>query len=424
MSFKFSAAHSSRIKKSTKPPSGRNSPFSSLPRRKPGPRAGSNQKAAAASGHNNDGDEEDFFQDELDDLGLVKALATDLTLRDVAQAIMYIRGRMWSSMPNERTGMNSTRIAEVLNFRAALPPIVTVSHVQALLNSPTAVEREMAELIRGGAIRKVIVGGRGSIGEVLILVRDLEEMIAKSAALGGNGDEDDEDAAAAKKKTQESYTTLLRERPTAMKLNRNELAADEAKALIHAGFLTSTTTPWTTTDVFSAPGEGSRGTMTSLNSISRAASGSLAAVGGEGAVHAAGGSGGPRGFGSAGRSNGSGEFSLAIPSTGAYLKLVGEARAHLRSLLTRSSRVREAPESVLRERWDGGGTADRGGKSSREASEARRARGEFAGVLPGRTRKWKQFYGLSFEFVLGECVGAGMVEVFDTGSVGRGVRAL
>jgi hypothetical protein len=418
MSFKFSAAHSSRIKKSTKPPSGRNSPFSSLPRRKAGPRATSTKKAAA-QGHDDDGDDEDFFQDELDDLGLVKALATDLTLRDVAQAIMYIRGQMWSSMPNERTGMNSTRIAEVLNFRAALPPIVTVSHVQALLNSPTAVEREMAELIRGGAVRKVVVGGRGSIGEVLILVRDLEEMIAKSAALGGDDEEgDDDEEVAKKKKTRESFTTLLRERPTAMKINRNELAADEAKALIHAGFLTSTTTPWTTTEVFSAPGEGSRGTMTSLNSISRAASGSLAAVGGEGAVHAAGGSGGPRGIGSAGsHGNSTGEFSLAIPSTGAYLKLVAEARAHLRSLLTRSSRVREAPESVLRERWDGGLAADGSG-------DARRARGEFAGVLPGRTRKWKQFYGLSFEFVLGECVGAGLVEVFDTGSVGRGVRAL
>lgn len=106
---------------------------------------------------------------------------TDLTLRDVAQAIAHIRDKMWSRIPEQRAGMNSTRIAEVLNFRASLPPIVTVSHVQALLNSPTTVEREIAELIRGGAIRKVVVGGRGSLGEALILVRDLDNMVERTA---------------------------------------------------------------------------------------------------------------------------------------------------------------------------------------------------------------------------------------------------
>ena len=402
MSFKFSAAHSSRIKKSTNPSSSRNSPFASLPRRKPGPRATSSKKAATSTATLGD-DDDDLFDDRLDDLGLVKALATDLTLRDVAQAIMYIRGRMWSSMPAERGGMNSRRIAEVLNYREQLPPIVTVSHVQALLNSPTTVEREIAELIRGGAVRKIIVGGRGSIGEVLILVRDLEGLIEKSA-LG--------------QAAKEKFIRLLRERPTAMKIPRSELASEEAKALMHAGFVTASTPTWTSTEVFSTPGEGSRGTMTSLNSISRAASGSLAAVGGEGAVHAAGGSGGGIG------GPGAGELSLAIPGTGPYLKLVAEARAHLRSLLSRSSRSREAPESVLRERWDGGAAESGNNSNSSEANAARRNRGEFAGVLPGRTRKWKQFYGITFEWILGECVGAGLVEVFDTGSVGRGVRAL
>lgn len=405
MSFKFSAAHSSRIKKSTSS-SKQNSPFSSLPRRKPGSQASSKKKAQTQGNDDDDDDEDDdLFEDRLDDLGLVKALATDLTLRDVAQAVMYIRGRMWSSMP-ERAGMNSKRIAEVLNFRAQLPPIVTASHVQALLNSPTTVERETAELTRGGALRKIIVGGRGNMGEVLVLVRDLEDMIKKSPLLGEG--------------EKEKFMRVLRERPTAMKISRAELSAEEAKALLHAGFITSSTPSWTSTEVFSTPGEGSRGTMTSLNSISRAASGSLAAVGGEGAVHAAGGSGGGGSLGAA--RNPTGEFSLAIPGTGAYLKLVGEARAHLRSLLVRSSRFREAPGSMLRERWDGGVAAD--GSDGSSSAARKRARGEFAGVLPGRTRKWKQFYGITYEWALEECVGAGMVEVFDTGSVGRGVRAL
>jgi hypothetical protein len=391
MSFKFSAAHSSRIKKSTKPPTiNRNaSPFSSLPRRKPVQRSASKSTTA-------DDEDEDLFGDRLDDVGLVKALATDLTLRDVAQAIMYTRGKMWSSIPQERAGMNSTRIAEVLNFRASLPPIVTVSHIQALLNSPTTVEREIAELIKGRAIRKIVVGGRGSIGEALILVKDLEELIEKSTL---------------EQSVKEKFTKLLYEHPTAMKIPRSELAPDDAKALTHAGFLTAATPTWTSTEVFSTPGQGSRGTMTSLNSISRAASGTLAAVGGEGAVHAAGGSGGGIGTPS------TGELSLAIPATGAFLKLVAGARAHLVSLLSKS-RFREAPETVLRQRWDGGIAADAA------LSAAKRSRGEFAGVLPGRTRKWKQFYGMTFDWILGECVGAGLVEVFETGSVGRGVRAL
>lgn len=389
MSFKFSAAHSSRIKKSNKPPSnsrGSYSPFSSLPNRKP----------IARSNTKPQDEDDDLFGDRLDDAGLVKALATDLTLRDVAQAIMYIKGKMWSTIAEQRSGMNSTRIAEVLNFRASLPPIVTVSHVQALLNSPTSVEREIAELIRGGAVRKIVVGGRGSIGEVLILVKDLENMLKKS---GLDGD------------VKERFVKLLHENPTSLKIPKSSLVHEDAKRIMHTGFLTSATPTWTTTDVFSQPGEGSRGTMTSLNSISRAASGSLAAVGGEGAVHAAGGTGGGI------RTSGSGDLSLALPATGSYLKLVTNARAHLLSLLSKS-KYREAPESLLREKWDGGISQENA------ASTARRNRGEFDGVLPGRTRKWKQFYGIGFEWILGECVGAGLVEVFDTGSIGRGVRAL
>ena len=74
--------------------------------------------------------------------------------------------------------------------------------------------------------------------------------------------------------------------------------------------------------------------------------------------------------------------------------------------------------NILNERWDGGIAADD------KQSQARKVRGEFVGVPPGRTKKWKQFYGLRFEWVLEECVGAGLVELFETGSVGKGVRAI
>jgi hypothetical protein len=392
MSFRVSAAHSSRIKKPKPPTFKRNlsniSPYASLPRRKPIQR--SNIKSG---GHE---EENDAFGDRLDDVGLVKALATDLTLRDVPQAIQYIRDQMFSPMPLKSAGMNSTQIAEVLNFRKSLPPIVSIAHIQALLNSPTAVDREIAEMIKEGIVRKLVVPGRGRMGEVLILVKDLKVMIKENGAL-------DEDA-------KERFIKTLQKTPTTLNIPVPWIPMADAKALIHAGFLTSATQRWTSADVFSRPVDGSRGTATSLHAISRAASGSLAAVGGEGALHAAGGSGG-------GAQPQVGSFALAIPSTGLFLKLLMSARAHLVSLLTKS-KFREAPESYLRERWDGGVVGND------TASREKASRGEFAGVLHGRTSKWKKFYGLRFEYVLEECTGAGLVEVFQTRSVGRGVRAI
>lgn len=392
MSLRFSAAHSSRIKK-PKPPTFKRasltaSPYASLPRRKPIQKSKAKDEVDDAA--------DDLFEDRLDDMGLVKELATDLTLRDVPQAIQYVRNRMFSPVPQQSAGMSSTRIAEVLNFRRNLPPVVTVSHVQALLNSPTTVEREVAEMIRGGAIRKVVVPGRGGIGEALILVKDLEDMIQENEIL--------------EQEVKERFIKLLQENRAALRIPYDRVSASDAKSLMHAGFLTSATPSWTSTDVYSRPGDGSKGTVISLHNISKAASGSLAAVGGEGAVHSAGGTGG-------GVKAQAGSYSLAIPSTGPFLKLLMSARSYLVSLLSKS-KFREAPESNLREKWDGGIPEDD------TASLARKIRGQFMGVLPGRTRKFKQFYGLSFEFILEECVGGGLIEVFETRSVGRGVRVI
>lgn len=82
------------------------------------------------------------------------------------------------------------------------------------------------------------------------------------------------------------------------------------------------------------------------------------------------------------------------------------------------SKYREAPAYLLHERWDGAVDSDN------RVSNAKRVRGEFAGILPGRTKKWKQLWGAEFGWILEECLGAGLVELFETGSVGRGVRAV
>lgn len=389
------------MKKPSKPRSTSRSPSSSwsdsLPRTKAGGGSSNGGKKKKAANRDNE-DEEDFFGDKLDDYGLVKILATDLTLRDVPQAMRYSRERMFTPMPEQGAGMSSTRITEVLNFRRRLPPVTTTAHLQALLLSPTAVERETAELIRAGTVRKIVVLRRGGVGESLVQFSDLERMLKDSSGV-------DEE-------TKEAFLLFLKENPAAQKVPRARLPPRQADQLVRAGFLTAHLhhDVGTITGTFSRAED--RGTMISLATVSRAASGSLEAVGGQGAVHAAGGTGG----GSGGASGGEvGDLSLAVPGNGTFLKLVSAALAHLTSILAKAP-YKECPETMLKERWDGGIAKD----EARFA--AKKERREFAGILPGRTRKWKEFYGLSFEWILHEAVGAGLIEVFDTRSVGRGVR--
>ena len=110
-------------------------------------------------------------------------------------------------------------------------------------------------------------------------------------------------------------------------------------------------------------------------------------------------------------------YTFSLPNMGTHIKLLVEARNHLMNML-KKTKYKEMPLDVLRERWDGGVVGNT------EQSERKKLRGEFAGVLPGRTKKWKQFYGVRFEWILEECLGAGLVELFETGSVGRAVRAI
>ncbi|KAL8731756.1 MAG: hypothetical protein Q9166_003203 [cf. Caloplaca sp. 2 TL-2023] len=401
MPLNYSAAHSSRITKRKVPSLKRStsSPFASFTQRKPVQRA---QSKIEISEH-----DEDLFDKRLDELGVIATLATDLSLRDVPQIMQYANSHMFEPMP-ERGGFNSTRIAELLNFRRSLPKTVTVAHVHALSKSPTATEREIAELTRAIVLRKINIPGRGiggsTVGESLILAKDLEN------TLDGADIVDD--------KLKEKFMHDLRTHPLSSNVSPTTFSSSEISTLKRAGFLTSpipTSNPETRTGIPNTP---SSATSTSIFTISKAASGSLAAIGGSGAIVEAGGTLGLRCTSShhdspAGQSS---DLQLALPNTGPYLRLLTEARVHLISLLHKSNKYRELPLYLLRERWDGGIAGDD------PASQAKKSRGEFVGVLPVRTRKWKQFWGLRFEWVLAECLGAGMVELFETGSVGKGVR--
>ncbi|KAL8836375.1 MAG: hypothetical protein Q9170_002948 [Blastenia crenularia] len=405
------AAHSSRI---TKHPSrlpslklSSTTPFSSFPHRKPVQKSASKPEFTPQNE-----DEEYFFGEKLEDLGLVTSLATDLSLRDVAQIIQYANTHMFDEIP-ERGGFGSGKIAEILNFRSKLPAVITVAHVHALAKYPTPTEREIVELIKGNVMKKVVIPGRGtgrsSVDEGLVLFRDLEAMLVYSREV--------------ERATKEKFLTYLKTYPNHSTIFESALSYRQTSSLKRAGFLT-TTTHSPTPDHYSLPPSSS--SSFSIPTIARSASGSLAATGGSGAVVEAGGT--PtlrRSSSSLTTPSSSTEISffgtpstlnISLPNMGPYLHLLTTARSHLLSLLQKS-RFRELPLYLLRERWDGGVSV-----SDDPAAERKRYRGEFAGALPARTKKWKVFYGLRFEWVLEECVGAGLVELFETGSVGKGVR--
>ena len=329
-----------------------------------------------------DGDDDDYdeesalyFGDKLQDQGLIRELVTDRHLADVPQAIMYILSRMWTPIPAHQSGMNFLRRTELLNYRQhSVPPVVSLSHLQAVLRSPSAVEREVAELCAEKILARVVIRRRS---EGVVLVRDLETWAGRCGL--GEG-------------TRRKLMAWIR--------GEADLAADEADELVRTGWLVSHLASGLERDGRRGDvgtGGGLLGTRMRLEDVARAPTGSLDAVASS-AVGMVTGTGTPTPSSSAAALSSRGEtLSLAVPGNGTLVKLTTSALDHLRFLLGRST-WREMPETRLRELWDGDG------------------------VSPGRRRKWKDYYGLSFEFVLEEAVGRGGVEIFDTGSVGRGVR--
>ncbi|UNI21104.1 hypothetical protein JDV02_007122 [Purpureocillium takamizusanense] len=396
----------------------------------PSPRKGTQPQQRRRQQANEEEDE--LFQDKLTDLGVVKLLEEELTLRDVVQAMRYIRAHMFTPVPP--TGFKSTRAAEVLNYRAATPPLVTAGHINAVLAraSPTRTEREVVELVGRGVLRRVRVERRGGGGEALVEAADLEAMLFRWVSSGGdNGG----GGIALARDTADAFLQFLARNPMAQTLGAGDLLSavddeeDEAgllmesartDELVRAGFLTSAT--------HAAPGDTlrvrpeDRTTLTSIEHVSRFASGTVSAVGGQNAIHLSGGGGGG-GVGGRRRmptlpssssssstallgpttttttttiTQPGASFRVAVPGHGRYLKLAEGAVDWIREALGRT-RWGEAPESWLRERFEGGG-------------------------LYGT--RWKEFWGVEWEWALGQAVGLGAVEVFETGSVGRGVRAL
>ena len=389
-------SHSSRVSKRRQPirPShSSSSAFSGLARTKPFRRARSLTDIAAEGNQNQ-------RSEKLDATGKIASPSSRIPVTEVLSVLAHSNHGMFSDLP-ERPGMNSTRIAEVLNFRKNLPPLMSLAHLHALLQTSTRAEREIAGLIAAGQVRKIRLSGRGNeisgFGELLITRTALEELLRKSA-LDNN--------------VVHSFLENLEEHPTATSFSAQSIPVSEYTALIQAGFLVFSS--------FSADTKASLSgsALTAPPMISRASSGTWAAVGGDAAFENLGGVGVARRSKSEASSQGAGnELMISIPNIGPYVRLVSLARSHLVDHLTKLP-FREAPLSLLRERWDGAV------ESTGTVSSAKRMRGEFSEILPGKTKKWKDLYGLSFDWMLEECLGAGLIELFETHSVGLGIRAL
>ncbi|QIW96791.1 hypothetical protein AMS68_002309 [Peltaster fructicola] len=368
----------------------RSSPLSTLKRTKPGSRNAATLR--------------------LDDVGAISSLPPEGVRQDIVSLIEYIKEHRFEALP-ERAGMNSTQISTTLRFRTTLPPIVSLAHLYALSSSPTSTERELARLVARGVIRKVSIPGRGkggtAIGDGIVLVADWEDCV-RSCSLSDE--------------LKDKYIELMKSKSTSLSTRTDNFSSAEIRALVTSGCLT---TPAALTaslgDLFKAP------TTSSLLNVSSAGSsaptGTFAAIGGIGAVHENGGSGSMLATSSTraapnARQNElqAREMTFSLPNTGAYLKLLASARTHLIFLLRQMSpKWKEGTIDLLKEKWNGS-------LGNAEVGEKKRVRGESSGLLVGRTRKWREFMGLEFDYVLAEALGSGVVEIFDTGSVGPAVR--
>ena len=169
MPLRLTSAPVSGIKKRKNPTTHRShtSPFSAHVRSKP--HTGSREERDVVAG-----------EAPLPDAGPSRYVADTTPVENVIQAIRSIKDSMWEPLPT-RAGMNSTRIANVLNFRRCLPPLTSVAHVHMLLEAPTLVEKEIIDVVRSGQVRRLIVPGRGSdaagLGDCLVLTEDWEASV-------------------------------------------------------------------------------------------------------------------------------------------------------------------------------------------------------------------------------------------------------
>ncbi len=173
MALNFTSAHSSRIQKPTK----KSRPVSS----------GINISSRGSTKRRQSTSDDVVDELRLPDTGIPLALIPDRCFDDVVEAIHFIRSCMFDDIPERASGLNSTRTATVLNFRVALPPVVSAAHVHILFNAPSKTEKEISRLIQDCVMRRVVVPGRRGKGvgngQMLILLEDWQRTVNRTSSL-------------------------------------------------------------------------------------------------------------------------------------------------------------------------------------------------------------------------------------------------
>ena len=177
MSLDLTGAYSSRLRRPTANAAAlkrsASSPFAARPRSRPGNKAKTSFPAP----------DNGSTEIPLDDNGIVVPLAANSPVQGVVNAIEHALSNTFEEVP-DRAGMNSTRIAEVLNYRKSLPPVVSLAHIHALIGASTRTERELVSLSVTGKVRRINITGRGNeisgLGEFVILQSQLEQQIRQS----------------------------------------------------------------------------------------------------------------------------------------------------------------------------------------------------------------------------------------------------
>ncbi|KAK6340816.1 hypothetical protein TWF696_009134 [Orbilia brochopaga] len=329
------------------------------------------------------------------------------TPQDVPAAIAFVLARRFTPLPETLVGLGLSRdaLADILSFRRALPPVVPLSHLHALLPSRTDTERAIAALTADGTLRRVQLRGGTSTAstmDAVMLTDDFLKAVARSSL-------DDE--------TKEAFLALLAVNPSLATLTPDMLSRDAIMALLAAGFITINSsvgddsiaavdiTALTPTTAMSAVVPLPSRDHTHISTLS-----SLASISHSHSL--------PSRTSQVSSGSKAISYSITPPNLGLLTHLHASTKSHLLDVLRRCSH-REATMSYLCEKWDGGVSKNkhrRGGSSSSSSKKESK--------FEGRTRKWREFRGVTVEWVVAGLVGAGILEEFHAVGIGRGVRVV
>uniref|UniRef100_A0A093UWH3 Uncharacterized protein n=1 Tax=Talaromyces marneffei PM1 TaxID=1077442 RepID=A0A093UWH3_TALMA len=213
MPLRITSAPVSGIKKrkSVTTPRTRASPFASHARSKPSVRGNAQAKSnLQTEGGDGDG-----------------CMSDSEPLPDIGSSQYVTELSMFEELPERRAGMNSTRIAAVLNVRKSLPPLVSVAHIHTVLQAPTQVEREIVSLVQSGQLKRLIVPGRGNgaagLGDCLVMASDLHELVQMSSDLD--------------QALKDRFLSILDQMSNTSAIPSLAFSREESISLVRAGFL-------------------------------------------------------------------------------------------------------------------------------------------------------------------------------------------